>query len=691
MLKEIIISLTLFGISDIVIHMNDKKRIIINKPKNKVCDICGNEFSLYSFSGHIKHTHKLTSDEYAIQYGEFRKPKREKSIRNIKQILCKLCNTTMPSVGMFTHLRDTHNITPDDYTVQFGEYRPSKLREQEYITRLDTIKEEDKEVCLICNAEFASAILLGYHIKNIHNIKKPEYIYKYVFKEKQPLCECGCQRKVKLLNYYPFKVNFISGHNSIGEGNSMFGKHFSNESKIKMSLSAIDRVNTQTFKKTDTKPELEFKAILDALQIKYEHPYTVNLGKRYASIDFYLSDYNMLVEVDGEYWHPQELKELNFHILPNVISDGDRRGLQNLYRIREFDIDKFKDYATTKELAIEYLKDSIGIFNPELKYKQVIINKEYFKTCLDIKGTKYLKSFNWLLKKFIRAFQPNLPYPDLEESLTDVMNKLSKMNVDKVFNGDIKEFSNNISTVGHNYLKHNFKSYWKSKFNGNPSPEEAWLDDKIMQEVIDYRIGCNNSGEVFDFSLHQLVRGLSARRITVSFFKPLLAASIYKHYIGENKSPIVLDPCCGFGGRLLGFKSIYPDGTYIGCEPNIETYNELIKLKKDAKWNDVEIYNCKFEEFVNIHNYNFDLIFTSIPYFDIEVYSNPVEYKSFDEWRSTFISALEKYAGQNCYINLPIELAVTLGWDIKVDSYIKSNRSHFDKKNGKKHEPIVKL
>ena len=72
-----------------------------------------------------------------------------------------------------------------------------------------------------------------------------------------------------------------------------------------------------------------------------------------------------------------------------------------------------------------------------------------------------------------------------------------------------------------------------------------------MQEVIDYRIGLNNSDDIFDFSLHQLIRGLSARRITTSFFKPLLAASIYKHFIGnEVLNPVVFDPCCGFGGTF---------------------------------------------------------------------------------------------------------------------------------------------
>ena len=211
-----------------------------------------------------------------------------------------------------------------------------------------------------------------------------------------------------------------------------------------------------------------------------------------------------------------------------------------------------------------------------------------------------------------------------------------------------------------------------------------------MYDVISYRIGCNNSNEIFDFSLHQLIRGLSARRICISFFKPLLAATIYKHYIGDKQYPIVLDPCCGFGGRLLGFKSIYPNGIYIGCEPNVETYNELLTLKNNSGWDDctVKLYNCKFEDFIDEYH-NYDLIFTSIPYYDLEIYSNHISYDSFEHWKDTFIKSILKYK-TNCYINMSEELSNQLNLS-NIDSYIVSNRSHFDSKNGLKKEVIVHI
>lgn len=359
----------------------------------------------------------------------------------------------------------------------------------------------------------------------------------------------------------------------------------------------------------------------------------------------------------------------------------DRFGVKKIVGINKFNpinVDELLEKLNTSSYTSDY----------KLLYDRKIVDKQHLNGFIYNNGKKSLEEHSPVFLKFIRMFQPTLPYPDLEENLLGVIYKISKYDLSKVYNSVTNEFSNNTSTIGHNYLKHHFHSYWKSKFNGNPSPTEAWLDDKLMNDVIKYRIGCNNSGEVFDFSLKQLVRGLSARRINVSFFKPVLAASIYKHYIGDKLNPIVLDPCCGFGGRLLGFKSIYPNGIYIGCEPNVETYNELLKLKTHANWDNVEIYNCEFENFKI--NGLYDLIFTSIPYYDLEIYSNNIEYKSFKDWKTTFIKSINYYSGKNCYINTTQELSIKLDWK-NIDSYIVSSPSHFGNKSKLKREVIVRV
>lgn len=54
-------------------------------------------------------------------------------------------------------------------------------------------------------------------------------------------------------------------------------------------------------RKTDTKPEREFKKWLNSRGIFYLHQYRI--GARGHPYDFYFPDYNLIVEIDGHYWH----------------------------------------------------------------------------------------------------------------------------------------------------------------------------------------------------------------------------------------------------------------------------------------------------------------------------------------------------------------------------------------------------
>ena len=63
--------------------------------------------------------------------------------------------------------------------------------------------------------------------------------------------------------------------------------------------SAINRANKGIGKFTDTKPELKVKAHLDSLGIVYEHPKRVSR----FSVDFYIPSTNIIIEVDGCWWH----------------------------------------------------------------------------------------------------------------------------------------------------------------------------------------------------------------------------------------------------------------------------------------------------------------------------------------------------------------------------------------------------
>ena len=646
------------------------KRKIINKPNKISCGVCSKLISLYGAVSHIRNVHKISLEKYVEKYGEFRSPPRQ-STRNVKLVQCGICAKNIPSVGMFVHLRDSHGMSPDQYVKLYTEYRPSKLRQLSYIQQLSESKNIQK--CVICNREFSSGNLLGWHIKNEHQISKKDYILTHVFKGSHPTCKCGCGRQVKLLHYYPYCREYISSHNP----NAMIGRHHSILSKEKMSLRAMERLSVSPSSKIDTEPERKFEEFLKQNNEKYIHPHQTEHGL----IDFFLPDQNWLVEIDGTYWHPIKIEGLNFRLLPNIISAKRKLSLSNLKRIREEDVDKIQSISDIEKFST--------IYDFNIPFRQKIIYKEFFEACLELKGESYLRENVWLLLKFLREVHPNFPYPPCEENPLDVISSLALADPMDGVDKSTATFSNNISNVGVSWLKNHFKSFWKSAYSGNKSPIEAWEDNSILKQVIAYRIGLNNSGEIFDFSLHQIIRGLSARRLTVSFFKPLLAANIYNHYLGDVLNPTVFDPCCGFGGRLVGFKSRYPQGRYIGCEANPETYAEITTLVQSMNWQDVHIYNCRQEEF--IENIQFDFIFTSIPYYDKEIYSRTTTYSSFEEWVSNFIGGLIRHSKQaSTIINLPQDLAALLKWD-NSNAYIVSNRSHFDKGEGLKTEFLVKL
>jgi tRNA G37 N-methylase Trm5 len=101
-----------------------------------------------------------------------------------------------------------------------------------------------------------------------------------------------------------------------------------------------------------------------------------------------------------------------------------------------------------------------------------------------------------------------------------------------------------------------------------------------------------------------------------TMYRPQMSKLICDHY----KPKIVLDPCAGWGGRMLG--AVASGAYYIAFEPNTETFNNLQKLIEFLNISDNVRIIC--DDAMNMLNYDLpkvDLIITSPPYFDLEVYT----------------------------------------------------------------------
>jgi len=399
-------------------------------------------------------------------------------------------------------------------------------------------------------------------------------------------------------------------------------------------------------------------------------------GKEY---DMYSG--STIIEVDGDYHHPKNLTNLSLIQLSTIINDKEKYGIA---RNNGYELFKINSSLLKKgDFDLKFIKDNSYEQDFNLNFEDVVVNKEYLLKYIDKYGKDNLRKYSYHFLKFIKTFQPTFPALPSNENLGEIINKIGSYKYNNQTTPIV--FNNNTSNVGVSYLKSLFTNYWSCSYKGNKSPTELWLDDNFMKKIIEYRIGINDTNEIWDFSLKNIIKGFSANRKTISFFKPILAANIYKHYLGDKKTPIVFDPCAGFGGRLLGFKSLYPNGVYIGLDPDKNTWGNLIKLSEN--FDGCFIYNTKLEDFKS--NINYDIAFTSIPYYDLETYSDPTIYKDFEDWVEKFIKPLLTYP--NLLVNMSYLLCEKLGLTEYIDSYIQSNTSHFNKKNNKKLEVIVKL
>ncbi len=124
-------------------------------------------------------------------------------------------------------------------------------------------------------------------------------------------------------------------------------------------------------------------------------------------------------------------------------------------------------------------------------------------------------------------------------------------------------------------------------------------------------------------------------------FPPHIARDLaLKHNL--NSSSKVLDPCAGWGGRLIGFSTIV--NNYECFEPAAKTAEGLVKLTDFIKLFRPEfnaIIHClPFEESI-LQEGSYDFALTSPPYYDTEEYSDEEtnslnRYKTFELWTEEF-------------------------------------------------------
>lgn len=161
----------------------------------------------------------------------------------------------------------------------------------------------------------------------------------------------------------------------VGEKSVMYNYVFSDEQKERCRINTVKKYEEGVFN-TETKPQLAVNHILNNLDIKYQR----EKGFKYYNADNYLIDYNLIIEVMGDY----------FHASPKKYKD-----ITKLNKMQKKDISRDKSKRTYIKkyynIDILYLWEHDVNKNPEL-CSQLIQNYVNNKGCIE-----NYNSFNYFL------------------------------------------------------------------------------------------------------------------------------------------------------------------------------------------------------------------------------------------------------------------------------------------------------
>ena len=237
------------------------------------------------------------------------------------------------------------------------------------------------------------------------------------------------------------------------------------------------------------------------------------------------------------------------------------------------------------------------------------------------------------------------PYLNLdEESLYICFNRIMNWDNFDIFKEDkvIRSNFNSSNMIWH-FQPHMFSIACRDRL----SPIEIFNDDVMLKEAISCRLKfggpCNPSG------LRTILKDFNHNK-SVSNFPPLIAKGVYAYF---KKDISVLDFCAGFGGRLLAAIGSKNVNKYVGIDclkENCNGLNKMIDMFAGLSSGKFKIVNSMAEEVLPLMSRGFDLVFTSPPYFDVEMYSKTdmsqsyLKYPDYSIWLNSWLAKVVEYS-----------------------------------------------
>lgn len=267
-----------------------------------------------------------------------------------------------------------------------------------------------------------------------------------------------------------------------------------------------------------------------------------------------------------------------------------------------------------------------------------------------------------LLFQYLREYQPTIS--NEKSTYKYIVWKSKKYNQNKFRNTNYLSFLTGKTDYEKidrlvDYFNENPRMHAKRR-DKKYTPMEIWENPKRLEND-------KNHNSLENVSIRDKIWKLGYE---CNAFKATLAKSIY-HFFHAKR---ILDFSAGWGDRLLAAIA-HKAHRYLGYDPNTELqkgYQEIITLFSKENYSQNKKYEIIAEPFETAtlpENETFDLICTSPPYFDFEVYipnkqlysanQSIVKYPKFNEWMIHFllVSFIKTWNVLDIYGNMVIHLS----------------------------------
>ena len=241
-----------------------------------------------------------------------------------------------------------------------------------------------------------------------------------------------------------------------------------------------------------------------------------------------------------------------------------------------------------------------------------------------------------LIQRVFEAYRTfGYPYRQPPTSLKGYLEKLVNSPVQvsdgTLYGGSVTGLST--LTAFHPYFDHVNRK-------GCKSPVDVFHDDDLFKSAILGQIRYGSKFTPYGIRSALTERSGSSQ---ISAFRPSVALSLIKHF-GATR---VLDPCAGWGGRMVGAIALGVD--YVGIDPSTHaisgnrTFLETLSRDYKSLPGVTLIQECAEDAIPgNTPLGTFDLVLTSPPYFDLEHYAvestqSYLRYPSKEVWYDQFM------------------------------------------------------